>query len=108
MYDLDAAYAAQREAAREPFQFSYGGDKFTIPLSDVWPLEASSLIASGDLIGGLRLILDVDEPGQAKRFLEHRPALGHVKLVLEQESEHENLGGLPNSGPSQRRVLTPT
>lgn len=108
MYDLDAAYAAQREAAREPFMFTYGGETFEVPLSDTWPLEASTLIANGDLVGGLALILNASDPEQAENFMAHAPKLGHVKLILEEEAKHENVGGLPNSGASRRRVLTPT
>lgn len=109
MFDLDAAYAAMRDAAGDPFEFTYGGEKFEMSLSVEWPIEVSTMIASNQLVPAMELVLGVRDPEQAQRFIALHPSFGHVQILFEQEQAHEGApSGLPNSAASQRRASTPT
>lgn len=56
-FDLDAARAARREAVGEPFPFTFGGDNFSLPPSREWPIEATDLIAEGQIGRAMKVLL---------------------------------------------------
>lgn len=56
-FDLDAARAARREAVGESFPFTFGGVGFTLPPSKEWPLEATDLLADGQIGGAMKVLL---------------------------------------------------
>jgi len=79
VFDADAARAARREASGADFPFRWGGQVFTIPPAKEWPLDVTGVLASGDLVSAMRLLLD----DQYEAFVDvQRPALGDVEAIL--------------------------
>lgn len=97
VFDLDAAKAAQQETLGEPFEFSYAGDKYSIPRSADWPVEISAHFAGEDALTAMRELLSIAEgPEVAERFFAAKPTNGHIELLLTAAAKHEGLE-LPNS-----------
>lgn len=73
-FNLDkdkAARAAKTEAAGADFRFTFGGEAWSIPPAETWPLEVSDLLPDGKLAGALRLLMG-DE--QYARFAAIKPS----------------------------------
>ena len=56
-FDLDAARAARREAAGESFAFTFGGGNFTLPPTREWPVQATDLLAVGQVGPAMKVLL---------------------------------------------------
>lgn len=108
LFDLDAAKAAQRDAAGESFTFTYTGEKYQIPPSTEWPVEASTYIATGDFHAALQCLLELDDPEAPARFFNAAPTLGHFKLVFDEIARREGMTDASNSPPSLRPGSPPT
>jgi len=83
-FDLDAV---QRESDKTPFEFTFGGDAYTLPPS-IDMLAAASL-ARGDLYGGLSRLLGA---GQLERMLASDAVLDEQKLMVLLEEYGKHLG----------------
>jgi hypothetical protein len=76
-FDLDAAVAAEDNS---PFEFTYQGQAFTIPLSlTVSTIEKLAEYAQDDLVNTLKTLLGED---QGTRFLALDPTDKHIQLLV--------------------------
>lgn len=57
VFDLDAARAARREAVGASFPFTFGGTAFTLPPAKEWPVEATDMLAVGQIGPALKLLM---------------------------------------------------
>lgn len=78
-FDADAARAARREAAGEPFTFQWEGAEFVLPSPREWPIEVISLLGQPDLPGALSMLLG-DE--QYQRFMLGHPTLADIEGIM--------------------------
>lgn len=90
-FDLDAAAAARREAAGEPFTFTYGGHKFKCLPAKEWPIQVTALLAT-NMPEAVRLILGGGK--QADAFMALNPTLGDVEDLLAALAEWSGIGDL--------------
>lgn len=88
VFDLDAA-AAKREAAGEPFVFTFKGDTFKCLPAQDWPIQVPALMTS-NMTEALRLILGGG--AKADLFMSHNPTMGDVEALLEGLAEFSGLG----------------
>ena len=97
VFDLDAAGAAIREALGDPFRFVYGGEEFTVPPVKAWPIKVTALLAEGDMVGAMRLLLG---PEQAERMFDASAtplAMGDVEALFTAIARWSGVGeGFPN------------
>jgi hypothetical protein len=93
MFDLDAV---SRESDGIPFEFTFGGEKFTLPATV--DLLAAAALEGGKLYDGLKRLLG-DE--QWERLLEVQKVLDteHLKALMEAYAKHVGLS-LGESGAS--------
>jgi hypothetical protein len=108
LYDLDAAKAAQREVTREPFQFSYAGEKYEIPSSPDWPIEVFTHIAAKDFRAALTDLLSANDAEAPQRFMATRPTLGHFELVFDELARREGLTDASDLPPAPPPGSPPT
>lgn len=81
-FDLDAAVAAE---SNQPFEFTYRGQSFSIPLSlPVSVIDKLTEFSESDLPNILRTLLG-EEPGD--RFIALDPADTHIKRLVEEYSK---------------------
>lgn len=91
-FDLDAARAARREAGGKAVSFTFGGERFDLPVE--MPLEALDVIASLpenlDAITpqeGAAMMVPVMKamlgPDEWQRFVRHRPTVEDVTTLAE-------------------------
>lgn len=90
-FDLDAAAAARREAAGEPFTFTWKGQEFKCLPAKEWPIQVTALLAT-DMPEALRLILGGGK--QADKFIALNPTVGEVEDLLSALAEWSGIGGL--------------
>jgi hypothetical protein len=90
-FDLDAAAAARREAAGEPFTFTYGGQKFTCLPAKEWPIAVAGMLGT-DMPEAVKLILGGGK--QADLFMSLNPTLGDVEDLLSALSQWSGIGDL--------------
>ncbi len=83
--DLDAARA---EAAGETHEVVLGGEAFTVPPVEDWPLDAVDRLQSGQFAQALESVLD----GQWERFAAHRPTLRDLRTITEGIVSAQGLG----------------
>lgn len=102
-YDLDAARAAQAEASGEVFRFTSHGTTFTVPPVTEWPIEFSSVLASGNLAEAMRLLLG-DE--QYRAFADGA-TFGDLNLIFAAIGRQQGID-LPNSSSRLQPVSTQT
>lgn len=96
--------AAVDEAAGEPHKVTWGGQTFSVPRAENWPVEVFDVLTQGRLADGLALILgdEWDAFWQAKR-----PTLATSRALLDALGEAEGfdgLGGSLASSPSPNRA----
>lgn len=108
LFDLDAAKAAQRETAAEPFQFAFGGEKFEIPPSPDWPIDVFTHIAAKDFQSAMNDLLAVNDPEAPARFMGAKPTLGHFELVFDAIARREGLGDASDLPPAPLPGSPPT
>lgn len=92
VFDLDAAAAARREAAGEPFRFVFHGQEFTCLPAKEWPIQVSEMLTQ-DMVEAVRLILGAGE--QADAFLALNPTMGDVESLMTAIAE---FSGFQNAG----------
>lgn len=90
-FDLDAAAAARREAAGEPFTFTYREQEFTCLPAKEWPITVTALLGT-NMPEAVRLILGGGE--QAEEFMALNPTLGDVESLLAALAEWSGIGDL--------------
>jgi hypothetical protein len=90
-FDLDAAAATRREAAGEPFTFTYGGHQFKCLPAKEWPITVAALLGT-DMPEAIRLILGGGERGD--QFMALNPTLGDVEDLLTALSAWSGIGDL--------------
>lgn len=98
-FDLNAARAAaQREAAAEPFRFTFGANEFSIPPMTDWPLEVEVKLSEGALTAAMSGLLG----DQIDLFMVNSPTFGDLRLLFEQVGVWAGVEGLGNL-PAPRR-----
>lgn len=90
-FDLDAAAAARREAAGEPFTFTYGGRKFTCLPAREWPIAVTALLGT-DMPEAVKLILGGGADADA--FMALNPTMGDIEDLLAALSSWSGIGTL--------------
>lgn len=90
VFDLDAAAAARREAAGEPFRFVWQGEEYAMLPATEWPVTISDRMAKGEMTDAVRLLLAAD----ADRFLATDPTMGDIKDLMEAVAKFSGLGSL--------------
>ena len=90
-FDLDAAAAARREAAGEPFTFTFHGSKFTCLPAREWPITVTTKLAE-DMPGAVRLILGGGP--EADDFMSLNPTMGDIEDLLAALASYSGLGDL--------------
>jgi hypothetical protein len=115
-FDLEAATkAAQSETQREPFEFDWGEEHFSLPPMGLWPLSVSATFAAyagaktedidpGEVIIVLRQIVGEE---QWDRFIATIP-LDAMSVLIEEMSKRQLGGGMPDLLPRQEPASTPT
>ena len=104
-FDLDAAVAAASEAEAAPFEFTYHGEKYTVPPATAWPLRANALIGAGEIDAGMQLILEGDT---YRRLTEAGMTMGELSILLDAVGKSAGLDGLGNSSEPAGPGSTPT
>lgn len=94
--DLDAA---RDEASEEPHVVTYGGEEFTVPSLEDWPLETVDQLNAGQVTAAMQGAMG-DE--QWARFTAHRPSLRVIRLLVESITEAQGLESSGNSSGSSR------
>lgn len=90
-FDLDAAAAARREAAGEPFTFTWHGSEYTCLPAKEWPITVAAMLGT-DMPEAVRLILGGGEDADA--FLATNPSLGDIEALMTALSEFTGTGSL--------------
>jgi hypothetical protein len=115
-FDLKAAtQAAQSEAGREPFEFDWGGEHFSLPPMGLWPLSISATFAAyselkpedinpNEVVLCLRQIVGEDE---WVRFSSTIP-LDAMPILIEEMSKEQLGGSMPDLSERQEPVSIPT
>lgn len=115
-FDLKAATnAAKSEAEREPFEFDWGTEHFTLPPMGSWPLSISATFASypdantadidpKEVLIVLRQIVGED---QWERFIACIP-LDAMSVLIDEMSKRQIGGGMPDLSPRQEPASIPT
>lgn len=88
--DLDAVRA---ETADEAHEVVFGGETFTVPVVEDWPVVAVDLLQDGRIAAALAEVLD----DQWERFAAHRPTLRQMTALANQLSSAQGLGDAGNS-----------
>lgn len=103
-FDLDALVAAQSEAQGEPHEVVWGGQTFTVPRTNDWPLETFEVLGRGEFASALAGVLG----DQWEAFYTaKRPTMGAASALLNGIAEREgfeSLGGSLASSPSPNRA----
>jgi hypothetical protein len=106
-FDLDAKraarLAAQDEAAQAHWEFTFGGQQFSVKPTGRWPANAKRMLDNGALADFLDAVLDDPE-----RFLALDPTNDDVKDLMDAYGVAVNVGDLPESAASPPPVSTPT
>jgi len=92
--DLDAARAARREQEGGTFTVRFGGETFTLPNINDWPLDAYDHLAGGQLPKAFEVTLGEDDWA---RFSAHRPTLADCEALLDAVGADAGLGDAKNS-----------
>jgi hypothetical protein len=90
VFDLDAAAAARREAAGEPFRFTWHGEEYAMLPAVEWPVTVAERMSKGEMVEAVRLLLGDD----ADRFLATDPTMGDIKDLMEAVAAYSGLGSL--------------
>lgn len=90
VFDLDAASAARREAAGEPFRFVWKGQEFTCLPAKEWPIAVTEKLTS-DLPGAVALIIGED---QSAAFLAGNPTMGDIEDLMTALAKFSGIGDL--------------
>lgn len=99
LIDLDARRAQRAEARTEDYVVRLGGERFTFPPVNDWPIELTDQLQNGDLLGALRLLLSEED---MPRFLATRPTMADLNDLFEALGNRAGVGGLGNSSASAR------
>lgn len=97
MIDLDARRAQRAEAASADYVVRLGGESFSFPPVNEWPVELTDSLQKGDLMAALRLLLTDEE---LPRFLAQRPTMGDLNDLFEALGNRAGVGGLGNGSAS--------
>lgn len=104
-FDLDAAVAAQDEAAGDAHKVTWGGQTFAIPRTSDWPMETFDRLAQGEVAGALAGVLG----DQWEAFCNARkPTLATAWALLDGIGSGEGFDGLGESSaslPSPNRAM---
>ena len=90
VFDLDAAAAARREAAGEPFTFTWHGDEFACLPAKEWPITVAAMLTT-DMPEAVRLILGGGD--QADAFMAHNPTMGDIEDLMTALAEYSGFSG---------------
>lgn len=88
--DLDAVRA---ETAGDAHEVSFGGEEFTVPQIEDWPVVAVDLVQDGRMAAALAEVLG----DQWERFVAHRPTVRQMNALAGQISAGQGLGDAGNS-----------
>lgn len=90
-FDLDAAAAARREAAGEPFTFTFHGKTFKCLPAREWPIQVTAMLGT-DMPEAVRLILGGGADGDA--FMALNPTMGDIEDLLGALAEWSGMSNL--------------
>lgn len=91
--DLDAARAARRDLEGGTLEVRFGGETFTVPGGNDWPLDAYDALAAGRMGKALELIFGDDW----ERFAAHKPTLADCEAFMDACAAGAGLGDAKNS-----------
>jgi hypothetical protein len=91
--DLDARRAQRAEATGEPTKVVLGGEHFLFPVVTEWPVEIIDVLSRGELLAGLRLLLDAED---YERFVAQKPTMGDLTALFEELAKTAGVGNLGN------------
>jgi hypothetical protein len=102
-FDLEAAAAAETEAA--PFPFTYKGKPYELPPMSGWSMTTIRQVALGDLEGALA---DLIGPKTYDGLCGDGLKLGELAALFRAAGATGGMPSLPNSGRPARRGSTRT
>lgn len=105
--DLDSARAARAEVTRETFGFKLGGEEFAVLPTMDWPIEATALLAQGDLNQAIGLLLVGGSESEA-RLRQLGATMGDLKDLFDAVGEWSGVENLGNSLAPRPPASTPT
>jgi len=80
-FDLDAARARRREAAKNTvLYFTFGGEKFECVPADEWGFDVAENLVNGQITTAIRGILGENE---YDRFAALKPSMGDINDLIE-------------------------
>lgn len=108
VFDLDAARAARDEADETPFDFTLGGEKFTLPPQRQWSAKAAFAMSRGrqeDFADAMQELIGED---QLNRLLDAGLQLGDIEILFDEIARRGSGTDLPNSSAPKPQGTTRT
>ena len=93
LIDLDARRAQRFEAREADSKVRLGGEEFTFPPIQEWPVEMTDCLQRGELLDALRLLLSEED---FPKFLSQKPTMGDLNDLFEALGNRAGVGGLGN------------